>query len=212
VSEVSWQASLLDVDATPAIDPKMRGVSRFRLDADSWVDLLPAWVRGGDDLLATLVETAPWEPQRTRVMWDNLVREPRILARWPDLVTLPPTVDDMRAALSARYATDFDLVAVNFYRDGSDSVAWHGDRVRLTHANPLVCTVSLGHPRRFLLRPRGGGRSVASWALGGGDLVVMGGACQHAWEHTVPKMAYAGARLSITFRHSGEAGGLSEEK
>lgn len=204
--DVSWQPSLLDLDVAPAIDPRFLGVQRFPLDEHAWVDLLPGWARGGDSLLDRLIATAPWEPQRTRVMWESIVQEPRILARWPDLTTLPPVVADMRAALSDRYATDFDLVAVNFYRDGRDSVAWHGDRVRLTHADPLVCTVSLGHRRRFLLRPRGGGRSIVSWALGAGDLVVMGGACQHDWEHCVPKASHAGARLSITFRHSGAAG------
>lgn len=204
--EVCWQGSLLDVDTAPAVDHSLAGLQRLSLDNQSWVDRLPGWVQGGDDLLDSLITTAPWEPQRTRVMWENLVREPRILARWPDLLTLPPAVEQMRLALSDWYATDFDLVAVNFYRDGQDSVAWHGDRNRLTHTDPIVCTVSLGHRRRFMLRPRGGGRAVVSWALGGGDLLVMGGACQHDWEHCVPKMAYAGARLSVTFRHSGEAG------
>jgi alkylated DNA repair dioxygenase AlkB len=204
--ELSWQGSLLDVGAEPSIDPDMPGLQRFHLDDRSWVELLPSWARGGDTLLSTLLAIAPWEPQKTRVMWDNVVREPRILARWPDLATLPSPVEDMRAALSGRYATDFDLVAVNLYRDGRDSVAWHGDRVRLTHTDPIVCTVSLGHRRRFMLRPRGGGKAALSWALGAGDLVVMGGACQHDWEHCVPKMAYAGARLSITFRHSAQRG------
>jgi hypothetical protein len=30
----------------------------------------------------------------------------------------------------------------------------------------------------------------------------MGGACQRLWDHTVPKQAVAGPRISLTFRHA----------
>jgi alkylated DNA repair dioxygenase AlkB len=63
----------------------------------------------------------------------------------------------------------------------------------------LVATVSLGAPRRFLLRPRGGGRSIA-FALGRGDLFVMGGRCQRTWQHAIPKVARALPRLAVMFR------------
>lgn len=205
---MSWQASLLDLDVEPAIDPSLTGLRRIDLDDSTWVELLVGWARGGDALLEQLATDAPWGPQRQRRMYDAVVDEPRILAHWPDLTALPPVIADMQRALSRRYVTDFDRVAVNLYRDGRDSVAWHGDRVRLTHTDPLVATVSLGARRRFLLRPRGGGRTVLSLQLGAGDLLVMGGACQHAYEHTVPKVAHAGARMSLTFRHSGQQGQL----
>ena len=66
--------------------------------------------------------------------------------------------------------------------------------------NPVIAIVSVGAPRPFRLRPRGGGHSL-SWSLGNGDLFVMGGACQHTWEHTVPKVRLTtGPRMSITFR------------
>ena len=62
-----------------------------------------------------------------------------------------------------------------------------------------MAIVTLGGPRRFLLRPRGGGRS-HSFAPASGDLLVMGGDCQHNWEHAVPKAAAAPPRMSVTFR------------
>jgi alkylated DNA repair dioxygenase AlkB len=94
----------------------------------------------------------------------------------------------------------FRSIGCNLYRDGTDSVAWHGDTVRKTMPEPIVAIVSLGQPRRFLLRPRGGGASIR-YELGTGDLLVMGGTCQHTWEHSVPKARSAGPRLSVTFRH-----------
>jgi alkylated DNA repair dioxygenase AlkB len=61
--------------------------------------------------------------------------------------------------------------------------------------------VTLGAHRRFLLRPlaRRGARS-RDLAPASGDVLVMGGACQQAWEHGVPKVAAAGPRVSATWR------------
>jgi alkylated DNA repair dioxygenase AlkB len=87
------------------------------------------------------------------------------------------------------------------YRNGRDSVAWHRDKLPQSLVDPIVALVSLGEPRRFLLRPRGGGRS-HRFQLGAGDLLVTGGRTQRDWEHTVPKVAAAGPRISVAFRHS----------
>jgi alkylated DNA repair dioxygenase AlkB len=119
------------------------------------------------------------------------------------LSALPPPLREIATVLSARYGVDFDSVWVNLYRDGSDSVAWHGDRNAKILTNPMVVTVSLGARRRFLLREKGTTRTVHQLEPGLGDLVVMGGACQHEWEHTVPKTRRpVGPRMSVTIRHS----------
>jgi alkylated DNA repair dioxygenase AlkB len=133
------------------------------------------------------------------------VPEPRLTAGWSTDVSseeLPDALRAISAALSGRYGVTFDRIWVNLYRDGRDSVAWHGDRNRHSHRNPLVATVSLGARRKFRLRPVGG-KPQLELHPGHGDLVVMGGACQHEWEHTVPKDAKAvGPRMSITLRHT----------
>jgi hypothetical protein len=79
-------------------------------------------------------------------------------------------------------------------------VAWHRDRIAREISDPIVVLVSLGEPRKFLVRPHGGGPSRA-FRLGGGDLLVTGGRFQRDWEHAVPKVAKAGPRISIAFRH-----------
>ena len=112
-----------------------------------------------------------------------------------------PVLGEIRSLLSNRYDEEFDSIGFNLYRDGNDSVAWHGDRHRHVVVDPVVAIVSVGEPRPLRLRSRGGGPSLA-WRLGDGDLFVMGGACQHDWEHTVPKVRHAGPRMSITFRHA----------
>ena len=202
---LAWQPSLLDTGETPAVDVSYDGLVRHHLDETSWVDHCPGWLRGHDALFARLLETGDWK-QRTRRMYEGRVLEPRLTAGWSTDAadpSVPPVLPAMCAVLSERYGVPFDRVWVNLYRDGRDSVAWHPDRNGRVHRNPLVATVSLGARRKFQLRPRGGGRIVLTLEPGAGDLVVMGGACQHDWEHCVPKTARpVGPRMSVTIRHS----------
>ena len=154
-------------------------------------------------MFGELVARLAWS-QRQVTMYDQRVLEPRLTDWWStaDGRREPlPVLADARAALGRHYAKDFDTIGFNLYRNGRDSVAWHADRERFVHEDPVVAIVSVGMPRSFQMRPRGGGPR-RDWHVGHGDLLVMGGACQHDWEHRVPKEASApGSRLSIMFRH-----------
>ena len=173
----------------------------------AWVDHLPRWLDGSDHVFAELVARLPWR-QRTVPMYDRMVQEPRLVWWWAqpegDAAVPLPVLDEVRHALSRVYQRSFDSIGCNYYRTGADSVAWHGDRMRHEQIDPLVAIVSVGAPRPFQLRPRGGGHAL-SFLLGQGDLLVMGGATQHDWEHSVPKVAAAGPRISITYRHGAES-------
>ena len=198
----SYQASLFGID-DPRCDPAFDGLIRTQLDDTSWVELLPRWLQGADIVFGELVARLRWG-QREVVMFEQLMLEPRLTAWWD--ITSPiaepiAVLGDARTALGSHYDRNFDSIGFNLYRDGRDSVAWHADRERFAHEDPTVAIVSVGSPRPFQLRPRGGGPS-QSFLVGHGDLLVMGGACQHDWEHCVPKVAHAhGPRLSIMFRH-----------
>ncbi len=136
-------------------------------------------------------------------MYDQRVREPRLTAPWnlrSGAPLEPRILDEVRLAVGARYGVLFDSAGFNLYRDGQDSVAWHGDRIRREIENPVVALISLGEPRKFLLRRKGGGPSRALM-LGRGDLLVTGGKTQRAWDHSVPKVARAGPRISVAYRY-----------
>ena len=184
-------------------DVSFAGLRRHQLDPRSWVDHVPGWLGGSDEVFALLLAEARWT-HRDRWMYDRRVPEPRLTARWAEQVGPdgpPEPLPTVAALLSERYGVAFERIAVNLYRDGQDSVAWHGDRIAQEVVDPMVCTLSLGGRRRFLLRPKGGGTSTRL-ELGPGDLVVMGGACQREWQHTVPKTARpVGPRMAVTFRH-----------
>ena len=112
---------------------------------------------------------------------------------------LSPHCAGRAPSLAARYGVRFDILGLNLYRGGADSVAWHGDRVGRRRSHTVVAIVSLGAPRRFLLRPVGGGPSLRLTPASG-DLLVLGGTCQRTWQHSVPKCASAGPRISVMFR------------
>ncbi|HUL58966.1 MAG TPA: alpha-ketoglutarate-dependent dioxygenase AlkB [Anaeromyxobacteraceae bacterium] len=196
-----FQPSLFGADGV-SFDASFAAVERIRLDDTSWLDFAPGWLGGADVLFEEVLRTRRWA-QRTRHMYEGKVLEPRLTSHWSadsGEPLEPAVVDEMRRALASRYGVEFDSAGFNLYRDGADSVAWHGDRIRKQVREPIIPLVSLGEPRKFLLRPHGGGRSRA-FMLGHGDLLVTGGTTQRTWQHAVPKVAHAGPRISIAFRY-----------
>lgn len=195
----SWQASLLDGGVEPACDPTFHGARRRFLGRGAWIDVVPGWVSGADELFERVLAGGDWAT-RERPMYDRVVLEPRLsTGRW---ARPPAPCGALADALGARYGLDLSAVSANLYRDGRDSVAWHGDTFGRHRAETVVAIVSLGEPRRLLLRPKGGGPSIR-FTPAHGDLVVMGGTCQHAFDHCVPKAASAGSRISLMFREPG---------
>jgi alkylated DNA repair dioxygenase AlkB len=208
---VAMQGSLFSA-ADPA-DPahpvalgSLAGLRRTELAHGAWIDVLPGWLSGADALFDCLVGSVPWHAER-RQMYEQVVAVPRLLARFGEDDPLPhPVLGRARAVLSARYAAElggpFRGAGLCYYRDGRDSVAWHGDRSgRGASQDTVVAILSVGEPRSLLLRPRGGGAPSLRQPLGHGDLLVMGGSCQRTWDHAVPKTPRpVGPRISIQFR------------
>ncbi|MGK8523066.1 alpha-ketoglutarate-dependent dioxygenase AlkB [Nocardia asteroides] len=201
------QGSLLDGFGDTEFAP-LRDARRTVLDHGAWVDLLPGWLSGADALFDRLVGRVPWQAER-RPMYDRVVDVPRLLRFYSEHEPLPdPALADARTALSEHYRRElgepFRTAGLCYYRDGRDSVAWHGDNIGRGATNDtMVAIVSVGAPRALLLRPRGGGASI-KYVVGHGDLLVMGGSCQRTWEHAVPKTRRpTGPRISIQYRPRG---------
>jgi alkylated DNA repair dioxygenase AlkB len=182
-------------------DASFADVRRFELAHGAWVEHVPGWVRGEGILFDTLEQSTAWRQERMH-MYEREVDVPRLIAVLPADGPGHPIIAEMRAALDARYRETFVRTSLALYRDGRDSVAFHGDTTARDMLEACVATVSLGAPRKLLLRPtEGGGRSLP-FALGGGDLFVMGGTCQRTWRHGIPKVASAAPRIALMFRPS----------
>ncbi|GAA3707617.1 alpha-ketoglutarate-dependent dioxygenase AlkB [Nonomuraea antimicrobica] len=204
----AFQASLLGLDEEVGLRPLAGAVRRADLGRGAWIELRPGWLAGADTLFERLAERVPWRAER-RHMYDKVVDVPRLLKFYDEHDPLPdPVLGDARRALDAHYGRElgepFRTAGLCFYRDGRDSVAWHGDTIgRGSTEDTMVAIISVGSPRPLLLRPRGGGPSIRH-DLGHGDLIVMGGSCQRTWEHAIPKTSRpAGPRISIQFRPRG---------
>jgi alkylated DNA repair dioxygenase AlkB len=205
MARMDFQGSLFEAPAAgPSARPSFGGLERRPLSRGAWLDVHRAWLPDADAALAALVADVPWRAER-RQMYDRLVDVPRLVHTYGVGEALPhPVLDAAREALSEHYLPElgepFVTAGCCYYRDGRDSVAWHGDTIgRGRSQDTMVAIVSVGDPRRLVLRPRGGGESVAV-ELAHGDLVVMGGSCQRTWEHAVPKVAHAGPRISVQYR------------
>ncbi len=204
----TFQGSLFDLAARPGPGPLAGQVRRRALAHGAWLDARPGWLAGADELFGRLLTALPWRAER-RFMYDRVVDVPRLLCFYGDGEPLPdPALTAARAALDTYYHPELGeslcTAGLCLYRDGRDSVAWHGDTIgRGSTQDTVVAIVSLGAPRALLLRPRGGGPALR-FDLGHGDLLVMGGSCQRTWEHAVPKTARAaGPRISVQFRPRG---------
>jgi alkylated DNA repair dioxygenase AlkB len=207
------QTSLFDLGDQPdegssALGPLGGMVTRQVLGRGAWVDLLPGWLSGSGSLFDDLQAQVPWRAER-RQMYERVVDVPRLVCFYGDADPLPhPDLVTAREFLNAHYRPElgepFTTAGLCLYRDGRDSVAWHGDTIgRSKTEDTMVAIVSLGSPRSFLLRPRCGGATIRH-QLGHGDLLVMGGSCQRTWEHAIPKTARSvGPRISVQFRPRG---------
>lgn len=166
-----------------------------------------------DSLQRTLRDDVPWEVHRIRI-FGRQVDSPRLscwmgdpAARYrysgTEFVPQPwhPALLPLRDQLTAFCGHAFNSVLLNRYRDGDDGMGWHSDNEPELGPAPVIASVSLGAPRRFLLRRRDDHAKKAEVLLDHGDLLVMGGQTQHHYQHSLPKSARPLAeRLNLTFR------------
>ncbi len=206
--QTAFQGSLLDLPEEAGPGALGAAVRRAHLSHGAWVDIRPGWISGADALFERLAGVVPWRAER-RWMYDRVIDVPRLLCFYGEGQALPdPMLAAARDALSEHYRAELGeplcTAGLCLYRDGRDSVAWHGDTIgRGSTEDTVVAIVSLGTPRPLLRRPRDGG-PVIRHDVGHGDLLVMGGSCQRTWEHAVPKSArITGPRISVQYRPRG---------
>src|SRR6202035_1382822 len=205
---VSVQESLLEASDRLGLGALATSVRRTPLAHGAWGDICPGWLQGSGGVFGALLETVPWRAEQ-RPMYDRVVAGPRLQCFYGEDAPLPhPVLTTARRELDAHYGDELGeplcSAGLCLYRDGRDSVAWHGDRIgRGAKEDTVVAILSLGAPRALMLRPRGGGPALRH-EIGHGDLLVMGGSCQRTWEHAVPKSTRAtGLRISVQFRPRG---------
>ncbi|MEO6571848.1 MAG: alpha-ketoglutarate-dependent dioxygenase AlkB [Ilumatobacteraceae bacterium] len=199
--------------AALAID-RTAAVVRTGLDDDSWVELVNGFVADADTWMDTLRTGIRWH--ETEVLrYDRYVPEKRLSAgvRSEDHLLLRQTELHLRS----RFAVAWTGVAALLYRDGNDFQGFHGDREMKWLDDTLIAIVVLGERRPFTFRPRATSSQLDRRPAGThpddvvllpghGDLLVMGGACQRDWLHTVPPVTTTEPRISLTWRWTSRRG------
>jgi len=203
--DVLWQPDLFSSRGEVTVDAAFRTGRRTPLEARSCVEVFPGWLTGANELFQRLADAVPWQAHY-RWLFRQRFLEPRLTAEYRRLAEAPhPALVAASDALSEHYGVRYDNLWLNLYRGGEDSTGWHRDRFSCRRPECIVPVLTLGATRRFLLKPRAGGPSIALHPSAG-DLVVMGGRCQDEWVHSVPKASGAlGARISVNFQSSEQA-------
>jgi alkylated DNA repair dioxygenase AlkB len=182
----------------PGFDPDFRSAERHDLSSDAWLELVPGWADSVGSLFQTVLDAAPWAEREVRRDGRTVTDTRLTTGVWEDP---PAPLGPMGLALTQRYGIDLSVVSACLYRDGHDNVAWHGDRIGQLRDETVVATVTMGSTRPFLLRPVAGGPPLQLLPAPG-DLVVLGGTAQRVWEHCVPRVPRAEARISVMFRET----------
>jgi alkylated DNA repair dioxygenase AlkB len=189
---------------------------RTHLDATSWVDYVPGFVRDPSTEFAAVHADAPWA-QTEVLRYDKYVPEQRLSAGLrPDARPLLRQTD---LHLRSVYRQQFEGVAAILYRTGDDFQGLHSDRAMRWLDDTLIAIVVLGQRRPFVIRPRGSwtesladrvpaGQAPDDIVLlpGEGDLLVMGGRCQADWLHGIPAADTPNPRISLTWRWTSRRG------
>lgn len=176
-----------------------------------WPDFIEA--SQADEALRVLVDAIAWEQHHVRIFgreiaaprlscWIGEADASYVYSRvrfeprpWPEAM-LP-----WRARVEQAVGVTFNSVLANLYRGGDDAMGWHSDNEPELGPAPVIASLSLGATRRFALKHKHKPLK-RELALHGGSLLVMRGATQTHWLHSVPReRGIDSPRLNLTFRH-----------
>ena len=166
-----------------------------------------------DQLLTQFITQTPWK-QSTQKMWDKEYLTPRLTSWHGDIGTdysvsgkisnpnpWTPKLLMLKEKVEAVAGIKFNIVLLNYYRDGNDSVAWHSDRESVLGKNPIIASVSFGQVRSFDIRNKANHQEHYSVKLEHGSFLLMKAGLQEHWEHRVAKSTkHMMARVNLTFR------------
>jgi alkylated DNA repair dioxygenase AlkB len=204
VTELGARTTWLDDSVT---------AERVALAKGAWVDVVRGLMPLAQQVHDELAATVTWEQGRV-FRYERWIDEPRLGAFQKGAARHPALVEAQQWIMR-RYRVTFDGVALAHYRNERDSVAWHRDRELRWLEDTVIGVLSMGAQRPWLMRPLTGrradedddGADVIDLSPASGDLLVMGGRCQAAYLHSVPKLTErVRSRISAQWRYTSRRG------
>ncbi|MDB4988524.1 MAG: alpha-ketoglutarate-dependent dioxygenase alkB [Myxococcaceae bacterium] len=189
---------------------------RIELGEGAYLELTDHWLErtAADLALAALHREVDWQARAIRI-FGREVMQPRLVSWVGDAEAAytysgvlhhpapwTPTLAALRARLQSELGIPFNSVLCNLYRDGRDSMGMHSDSEPELGPSPQVASISLGAPRRFMLRHRRGPSfGKLDLMLEHGSLLLMRGTTQHVYKHGMAKVStQVEPRINLTFR------------
>jgi hypothetical protein len=117
------------------------------------------------------------------------------------LIPMNHTLLELRTFIYKITGIEFNVVLINYYRDGNDKIAYHSDdKTTLDDSN--VVSLSLGCERRFLFRNKSTKEVIFDQRLANGSMIWMKKGCQDDLQHSVPvEKKVKQGRINLTFRN-----------
>jgi alkylated DNA repair dioxygenase AlkB len=107
---------------------------------------------------------------------------------------------DLKQIVQELAGTKFNSCLLNLYHNGSEGMGWHSDDEESMGKNNAIASLSFGAERKFLFKHKQTKQTVPI-ILEHGSMLVMKGATQMNWLHSLPKSKkVTGPRINLTFR------------
>lgn len=107
---------------------------------------------------------------------------------------------ELKAIVEEITQSKFNSCLLNLYHTGDEGVSWHSDDEKSMGKNTTIASLSFGAERNFSFKHKLTKESV-SVLLENGSLLVMKGATQTNWLHSLPKTKkITQPRINLTFR------------
>jgi len=112
-----------------------------------------------------------------------------------------PELLQLKEIIEQKTGLNFNSCLLNLYHNGNEGMGWHQDNEKELGVNPAIASLSLGATRKFSFKHIQTKQKVDLF-LETGTLLLMKGATQEKWMHSLPKTKNVQKpRINLTFRH-----------
>lgn len=188
-------------------------ISTMILQGECRVELISGFIPESSEIYQNLINQLDWRQDQI-TLYGKTHDVPRLQAWYADPgltytyshIKLEPTpwnelLLDLKKRIEGPYQAEFNSVLCNYYRHGSDYVAWHSDNEPELGEEPVIASLSFGATRKFVLREKRDKKKKIELSLKSGDLLLMSGKTQELYEHQISKTKKEKeGRVNLTFR------------
>lgn len=153
------------------------------------------WIQGEYKIYGKNIKV----PRYSYTLKDNNFQIPKTY-QVIDSMTWPPLTKKLKNKVERQTGYQIHYAQLNYYRDENDSVGFHSDDS--VQPNDIIASVSLGAPRKFILKHKKNNKLKKELILENGSLLIMNeAAAKTHWKHSIPKLTReTQPRINITFR------------